>query len=186
MKCCCPECGFVGSMTAFAGEADARECMRLALQMPRPLADSLMRYLSLFRPPKRALSWSRALKLMQQLHHDIERGFVTRHGRDWSAPQDVWQSSLATMLEQRDKLTLPLRDHSYLYEIISRGANRGEAQAEQQREDARRRRQDHRKPVTPYDDPDLKPAKPAGGSLKAMLRDQANAHRSPTTNENEQ
>ena len=58
MKCVCPECGHVAGMTAFAGEAEARDCMAIALRMPRGLADNLMRYLSLFRPPKRALSWS--------------------------------------------------------------------------------------------------------------------------------
>ena len=185
MKCVCPECGHVAGMTAFAGEAEARDCMAIALRMPRGLADNLMRYLSLFRPPKRALSWHRALKLMRELERDIDRGYVSRRGRDWAAPMDVWEAAIATVLEQRDNLTLPLRDHSYLHEIITRGANKTEAVAEQKREDKRRKRTDRESEMaTPYDDPSLG-AKPPGGSLKAALAGAARAHQSPTTTSNE-
>ena len=182
MKCVCPECGHVAGMTAFAGEAEARDCMAIALRMPRGLADNLMRYLSLFRPPKRALSWARALKLMRELERDIDRGYVSRRGRDWAAPMDAWQAAIATVLEQRDNLTLPLRDHSYLHEIITRGANKTEAVAEQKREDKRRQRPN--KPQTVHDDPDLKVSRPAK-PLSEMLAEQARAHQSPTTTSNE-
>lgn len=139
MKVCCPECGHVAPLTAFASEADARDCLAIALKMPGPLGDSVLRYLALFRPAKRALPWSRALKLIRPLAADIERGRIQRHGRDWAAPQDAWQSALQTVIGQRDSLSLPLRDHNYLYEIICRGANKTEAAAEEQHEQQRKR-----------------------------------------------
>lgn len=188
MKCCCPECGHVAGMAQFASEADARECMRLAMEMPRPLADALMRYLQLFRPPQRALSWSRALRLMQPLHADITRGCITRRGRDWVAPQAAWQNALQTTVNRRDELTLPLRDHSYLYEIISRDANKGEAQAEQRVEDQRRKRGDRERaaPTSPHDDPSIQRAAPPGGSIRAALSQARAATASPTTQSNEE
>ncbi|WP_111747649.1 hypothetical protein [Salinisphaera orenii] len=140
MKQCCPECGHVAPLTAFAAEADAREALAIAMRLPGQLGDSVLRYLALFRPAKRALAWSRALKLLGQLATDIDRGYISRHGRDWAAPVDAWRDALHTVVSQREALTLPLKDHSYLYEIICRGANRVEAKAEQAVEDKRRAR----------------------------------------------
>ncbi|MES1936709.1 hypothetical protein [Salinisphaera hydrothermalis] len=182
MKGCCPECGHIGGLMQFVDEGDARRCLALAFEFPAPLAGALVAYMRLFQPPKRALAWSRALKLMQQLHADIKRGYITRRGRDWVAPQDAWLEALQGAVARRDELTLPLKDHAYLYEIISRGANKGEAQAEQAREDARRKRADRPRQKTVHDEPT--PAAPAK-SLSQMLADQAAAKRSPTTENHE-
>lgn len=178
MKGCCPECGYIAGLMQFVNERDAHEFKDLALRWPAPLRDPLVRYMALFNPPKRAMGWGRATKLMRQIVTDIERGTITRRGRDWIAPHDAWHAALTTVINQHDTLTLPLRDHNYLYEIISRGANKGEAQAEQQREDARRKRSDRPRPKTVHDEP--APAAPAK-SLKEMLAEQAAAKRSPTT-----
>ena len=169
----------------FVNERDAHEFKDLALRWPAPLREPLVRYLALFNPPKKRMGWGRATNLMRQLVTDIERGHINRRGRDWIAPHDVWHAALTTVINQRDTLTLPLRDHSYLYEIITRGANKTEAVAEQKREDKRRRRTERAaEKATPYDDPSLG-AKPPGGSLKAALAGAAQATQSPTTTSDE-
>ncbi|ROO28229.1 hypothetical protein [Salinisphaera orenii] len=183
MKACCPTCGQIGDLMQFVAEGDARKTMALALKWPAPLADALVRYLQLFQPPQRALAWSRAHRLMAELHADIERGAIERHGRTWAAPQPVWQTALQTVVARRDELTLPLKDHAYLYEIICRGANKAEAETEDAREKQRRNRgaraaaerreaDQHGAPV---------PAKPPGGSLKNALAEARAATQSPTT-----
>jgi hypothetical protein len=175
MKQCCPECGHVGPLTAFAAEAEAREALAIAARLPGALGDPVLRYLALFRPAKRALAWPRALKLLQQLAADIERGAITRRGRDWAAPQAAWAAALASVTDQREALTLPLKDHSYLYEILCRGANRAEAGAEAQRETRRRQRT----PTAAKPDPDKRTPVPA--ALRGEI-DRALTHpHAPTT-----
>ena len=182
MKCCCPECGHVDRLLAFAGEADARECLLLATYWPPALGDALIRYLQLFRPRRKALAWSRALRLMQTLSADIERGIIQRRGRSWAAPHAAWQDALATVVARRDELTLPLKDHAYLYEIICRGANRHEAAAEQQVEDRRRNQADRRRSAQPAQPAGSHAAPPPGGSLKAALAQARRATVSPAQN----
>lgn len=188
MKACCPTCGQIGDLMQFVGEGDARKTMALALKWPAPLSDALVRYLQLFQPKQRALAWSRAHRLMAELHAGIERGHIERHGRTWAAPQDNWKTALQTVVNKSDTLTLPLKDHAYLYEILCRGANRAEAQAEEKTEKERRRRS----PAAPGDRA-AKPrankpagpigsnaAPPPGGSLKNALAQARSATESPT------
>lgn len=170
MKMCCPNCGHVDRLLAFASEAEARECLGLALKFPAPLADALIAYMQLFRPPQRALSWSRALRLMSALHVDLERGCIERKGRSWAAPRPAWEPALRTVIGKRDELTLPLKDHAYLYEILCRGANRVEAKAEQQAEVKKRtRRQAQAKPAAQPKRPE-RGQLPPGGIMAAARR----------------
>lgn len=140
MKGCCAQCGHVDTILGFADEAQARACLGLALKWPRPLADSLIRYLGLFSPPKRVLAWPRVRKLLDALLADIERGHIRRHGRDWAAPQAAWLAAFEVVFTRLNagQLTLPLKDHGYLYGVLANSANSGEAQAEGQREADRR------------------------------------------------
>lgn len=172
MKQCCPNCGFVAGLAAFANEAEARECLALALKWPAPLADALVRYMQLFRPPKRALAWSRAYKLMRELHDALDAGCIERHGRTWAAPRPAWEPALRAVTAKRDELTLPLKDHAYLYEILCRQANKVEAKAEQKTEVKRRtRRPDTPRPDTPRPaQPERAASLPPGGIQAAAAR----------------
>lgn len=140
MKGCCAQCGHVDTILGFADEAQARECLGLALKWPRPLADSLIRYLGLFSPPKRVLAWPRVRKLLDALLADIERGHIRRHGRDWAAPQAAWLAAFEVVFTRLNagQLTLPLKDHGYLYGVLANSANTSEAQKECEREASRR------------------------------------------------
>lgn len=142
MKLTCPGCGAIGSMELFTSDADARAVAALMGQIPHTMARSLTEYLSLFRPASRVIAWSRLRKLLEELLPLIQAGAVRRHGRDWSVPPAAWQSAMDQMVHGRDKLTLPLKSHGYLLEILTADANRAEAKVETASELQRRYRPD--------------------------------------------
>jgi hypothetical protein len=119
----------------------ARQAVAAALGIPANLKEPVLRYLALFRPDKHALSWSRAGKLLDELAGMIASGTITRDGRVYSAPVDVWAKALDQLQAKQagDKpLTRPLKNHGYLLEIVRGMADKAEARQEQVREDRRR------------------------------------------------
>lgn len=137
MKGLCPECGCTADLTAFIADSQARQAVAEALSVPAEVGGPLLRYLGLFRPANRALSWGRFERLLKEVSGAVRARQVRRHGRDWPAPLEVWCAALEEIVERRDKLQLPLRSHGYLYEIVAGAANRAEARAEAERELAR-------------------------------------------------
>ena len=173
MKLRCPSCGHAASILDFANEEAARQCVYLAADLPKPLGKLLMRYIGLFRPATRSLSWERTLKLMQQLKSDIDQGRIQYNGRIWPAPDGLWHKALNTMIKQADqqKLQLPLKNHNYLYTIISSEQNGVETRDEQKIEEKRQQAQ-HRKTVTNAEQPteQSEQTKEIGGAVLAALR----------------
>lgn len=151
MKLRCPHCGHSAGLTDFANEEAARKAILLAADLPKSIGYLTLRYVGLFRPSQRSLSWERTLKIMQQLKVDIDRAKIERHSRIWHAPEALWHEGLTVMLARADSgdLRLPLKNHAYLYEIISAKQNSAEARQEQQLEQKRQQLQ-HRvkKPQT--------------------------------------
>lgn len=142
MRLTCPACHAEQSLEAALGrEADARAVAAL-VERCLPLGAALVRYIALFRPAKRRLGLDRLVTLMMELMPDIERGAITRKGRDWAAPQQLWQQAIEQVLATRDKgtLTLPLTSHGYLYEVLCGMSDKAEAAAERETEDQRRQR----------------------------------------------
>lgn len=137
MKLSCPSCGFVSDVEGFLSDAQWREALACAFKLPAPLGDRLVRYIRLFSPPKRGLSPDRAAKLLRELLQPIAEAAVERQGRKWSAPLDYWGMALDDMLERRDKLTLPLKSHGYLFEIVAGYSNKAEGKAEAKTEQTR-------------------------------------------------
>jgi len=137
MRLTCPACGATQSLDVAIAHHAAREALMVAFACPAPLGPLLTRYLGLFRSPGRALSFDRVERLLGELLPMLQAGRVERHGRAWAAPQDVWRAALEQMINGADKLTLPLKSHGYLLEIIAGMANRGEAAIEARRESAR-------------------------------------------------
>jgi len=133
----CPTCGATLSLDVAIAHQAAREALVVALACPAPLGALLTRYLGLFRSPGRALSFDRVERILAELLPMLQAGRVERHGRVWAAPQEVWRAALEQMINGADKLTLPLKSHGYLLEIIAGMANRGEAATENRREAAR-------------------------------------------------
>lgn len=140
MQIACPCCHARFALEAALTDADARRAVAAALKMPAPLGDLVLRYIGLFRAPKRALSWDRAARLIEELLAPMQAGRIERHGRTWAAPLEAWRVALTEMLDRRDKLQLPLKSHGYLFEIIAAQANKTEAQIEARAEEHKRQR----------------------------------------------
>lgn len=139
MKLRCPHCGHAASLLNFASEQAARQTVLLVADLPKPLGKPVLQYIGLFRPAQRSLSWDRTLKLLNQLKTDIDRGKIERHSRIWPAPEPAWHNAINAMLLKADTntLKLPLKNHGYLYEIISSQQSSVEAKDEQRLENNR-------------------------------------------------
>ena len=135
MRLSCPSCGAHGSLEFFAGDASRAAASLLFGRLPAELAPLTQQYLALWRPRKQALRWQRVVKILGELVECIEAGAVERHGRTWPAPVPVWKGALENVLQQRDKLTLPLTTHGYLYAIVCGDADKHEARAERESEE---------------------------------------------------
>lgn len=139
MRLTCPCCGATESLDSALSAAAAKEFALQALRAPDALAARLYRYLGLFRPRQRVLSWPRAAKLLAELNDAIAAGQIQRDGRAWAAPLDYWMQALDATLDARPTLVLPLKNHGYLYAIIAGISSSAAARAEEA-EEARRRR----------------------------------------------
>lgn len=139
MRVTCPACHAEMSLDALLGrEADARALAEF-IAGNVPLGALLISYIALFRPGKRRLSLARTAGLFDELRPDLQRHAITRKGRDWAAPQEVWRSAIEQVISARDKgtLSLPLTSHGYLYEVMVGHADKSEGAAERDREQAR-------------------------------------------------
>ena len=137
MKLVCPSCGFYAAPEAFVGEAESQRALLLAFKAPSQLAASLHQYLRLFRPESRALTARRIETLLAELLPMIEAGRIERRGRIWPAPLESWRAGLDEMVQKRDRLTLPLKSHGYLLEILVGYADKAEGAVEAKREQTR-------------------------------------------------
>ena len=107
----CPSCGMRASLEVFATDDDARRAVVAALGLPAKLQQPILAYLSLFRPEKNSLSWKRAGKLLEELSGLINTGTITRDGKVYAAPVEVWERGLIKVVDQREKITRPLSGH---------------------------------------------------------------------------
>jgi hypothetical protein len=160
MRLTCPCCGATVSLEALLNDTAARHAVAIALALPANLGPRLLRYLSLFRPAQRSLTWDRAAHLLGELQAMIDAGQIQRQGRSWAVSPSAWQTALDEMLERRASLTLPLKSHGYLLEILAGQANQAEARQEAQVE-ADRRAVVRRPPEPPPEDGRLEAAKQA-------------------------
>lgn len=133
----CPECGLRADLDVFVSSGDDARALAVALELPAPLARPIIGYLRLFAPPRRALSARKRERLLTELRDLIRAGEIQRKGRSWPAPVDYWRHALEAVIEQRDKLQLPLSGHGYLLEIICGVALRAEHRAEVEHEKRR-------------------------------------------------
>jgi hypothetical protein len=138
MRLTCPCCGATVSLEALLNDTAARHAVAIALALPANLGPRLLRYLSLFRPAQRSLTWDRAAHLLGELQTMIDAGQIQRQGRSWAVSPTAWQIALDEILERRASLSLPLKNHGYLLEILAGQANRTEARQKVQTEVDRR------------------------------------------------
>ncbi len=124
MRLSCPACGAHLSLDAALSDADARRFADLMATLPASLARPLIAYLALFRPAKTGLRWPRLLGLAQEIVPMIQAAEVRRHGRVLRAPHAVWEQALGQLADRPASLSLPLKTHGYLLEIVAQAAER--------------------------------------------------------------
>ena len=121
MKTRCPNCGATLSLDALIAHDDARAALRLLVQLGGDLATLTVRYLGLFRPTQTELTFARVAKLLGEILPDIQAQRIERKGAVYDAPPAAWLWAMQEVLVTRDsgKLTLPLKNHGYLYEVLT-------------------------------------------------------------------
>lgn len=137
MKGVCPGCGLSADLIAFSAEVAARGAIAAALKLPNQLGHRMLLYLQLFAPAERSITLAKTERLFSELLQCVGEARVTRKGRTWAAPLPLWEQGIDEMLAKRHILTLPLKSHGYLYEIVVGLASQAEGRAEQQREQTR-------------------------------------------------
>lgn len=136
MQLCCPGCGLLGSLESFIADKDARHVASLMGRVPPVLSSALLAYIGLFAPAKRVVPFAKTRRLLDELVPMIEAGRITRSRREWPVSLAQWEDGFRHMAERRSQLTLPLKTHGYLLEVLAGAANQVEAKAES--EDIRR------------------------------------------------
>lgn len=121
MKTKCPACGASCSLDALLGHSEASQAFVASLNLTGDLAKPLVKYLAMFRAENRDLTFERTAKLLNELAGDINAKCIQRNRITYPAPKAAWVWAINIMLERRDqgKLQLPLKNHGYLYEVIS-------------------------------------------------------------------
>ena len=121
MKTRCPCCGASASLEVLITHDEARSLMVALAGISDELAKAALRYLGLFRPGERDLSWARAAKLLGELVPLIQAGEITRKRQSYPAPREAWIWAFNRVIEARDsgKLTPPLTSHGFLLESLT-------------------------------------------------------------------
>lgn len=122
----CPACGAEASLDAVVEHEAAARALEAALKFA-PGGTLIVRYLALFRPVKRRLTWPRVDALLRELLPAITSERVERDGRVHEVPQRAWWVALDKCIAARDAGTLrtPLKSHGYLFEIAIAEGGRG-------------------------------------------------------------
>lgn len=142
MRTRCPNCGTTASLDVLVAHEDARAALSAVFQLSQPLGTAMVRYLSLFRPATRELTLARVATLVGELLPNLRSSSIPRKGRDWRVTEEDWCLAIEQMMQARDagKLTLPLKDHGYLLEVMAGLADKAERTQEQAKETALRNR----------------------------------------------
>ncbi len=96
-----------------------REVLAAIAALPAPLPKAALGYLGLFRPGERGLSWTKAQRIVGELSALVGAGYVSFKGKvDRTCGPAVWARAMEQMVEQRDRLTLPMKNHNYLRTVV--------------------------------------------------------------------
>ena len=138
MRLTCPACGAEFTLDVLIAHEGAREALAEAMGMNLVLGKKLVQYLALFRPPERQLTMDRVAKLLKELSPCIKAAQIYRNGRPWVVPLESWSWGLEEIVAKKSKLSLPLKSHGYLFEMLIAAADKVEGAAEQASENRRR------------------------------------------------
>lgn len=138
--CKCPVCHTVMSIDVLLADDAPRDAL-MAIVNIHPQGERfikpLLRYVGLFAPLKSQMSHSRIAGLINEIEPMVKAGKIERNGITHIAPLDYWIDAINAVLTSRDtgKITLPLKSHGYLLEVIASRASAAAAKIEQKKED---------------------------------------------------
>jgi len=138
----CPNCRVSVSLDVFLSEDSVRDALNAVIGV-HPAGETLikpmLRYIGLFAPAKSRMAYSRLAALIAEITPAMRSAQITRGGRTWPAPLAYWQAAFEAVLNAAHQggLSLPLKSHGYLLEIIARMSSKEEARAETKREQQR-------------------------------------------------
>ncbi|MBF0424802.1 MAG: hypothetical protein HQL66_03165 [Magnetococcales bacterium] len=142
MHLTCPFCGSDAPWEIWQASADLKEIGELFARLPANVRDKVLFYMRFFHPEKNAPSHGRRKRLLKSIVDLVTSGQV-RQGHQPPRPTtpEIWARAMAQMIAQGEqgKLKLPLASHNYLIAIAYAAADRAHADAEQAREERRRR-----------------------------------------------
>ena len=138
MRLTCTACGAHGSIEQFTSDGDARKSVELVSGLPADLGPVVVRYLGLFRPMKRGLTWDRVLKISGEIVEMINQGAVEQRGKRFPATPDMFAAAMQQMLDTRERLDLPMSSHGYLIKIVAGESPREAARTESAQEELKR------------------------------------------------
>lgn len=146
----CPSCAATHSAEAWIADAAIRETVAAAVRLPKPVQEQLWPYLALFRPPKRALSWARARRLVGELAELAAAGRVSwEKEADRPCTPELWARGMGEMVGRKGGFKAHFTGHNYLRKIVwdladqvdretekrrSRAEAQGRAEAREERE----------------------------------------------------
>ena len=117
MKLICPSCGAVHSAEAWSNDPVARQCLKLACELPHAVSSRCFAYLALFRSPGSSLQWKTVLNLLAELKDRVSDPYVqwkNQVARPCSA--SIWGDAMEQMIECPPK-RLPVKSHGYLRSV---------------------------------------------------------------------
>ena len=139
MKQTCPGCGMICGAEAWANDTLQRETFAVVVQLPQPLPEVAFAYLSLFRPAKSSLSWSKAKRVAKELAKLVSTRHIQVDSRPARpCPATVWKQAIDDMMDRRDRLSRPLKNHNYLRQVAYDMADQADAHNEKTREQQHR------------------------------------------------
>lgn len=122
MKVKCPACGAAMSLDALIGHDEARAALVAVSGISDELVRGCLKYLGLFRPLEKDLTFARVAKLVGELRPMMAAGQISRNRQDYPAPREAWLWAFEQVLVARDngKLQrLPLTTHGFLLETLT-------------------------------------------------------------------
>ena len=121
MKVKCPSCGASLSLDVLIAHDEARTALVELSGISDELVRGCLKYLTLFRPGEKDLTFARVAKLVGELAPMIRAGEISRNRKAYPAPREAWIWAFSRCLEARDmgKLKPPLTSHGYLLENIT-------------------------------------------------------------------
>lgn len=121
MRVRCPACNASMSLEVLITHDDAREALIALTGISDDMYKAILKYLTLFRPSERDLSFKKVSRLLGELIPMIQVEEIKRNGKTYPAPRAAWLWAANRCLEARDmgKLKPPLTSHGFLLENIT-------------------------------------------------------------------